>query len=274
MIKKIIHVSDIHIRNFLRMEEYGEQLTKFIELCKQIAEPYKREEIRIVITGDLIHQKNTISPELFAFTSTFIRQLEEIANVIVIAGNHDLVVNNTSRKDAITSLFETASFDNSFLLDYELDYKSGYVIDDNVTWALYSIYDDFQKPNIEQARAECPSNKVIGLYHGEIVGSTLNNGTVVDYGLNRDAFDGCDCAMIGHIHKRQCIKNGDIDILYPGSLIQQDYGETVTQHGFAVWDVETMEYEFVDLPTDYGIYKFEIKSFDDIDNDKEILVNY
>ena len=274
MIKKVIHVSDVHIRNFLRMEEYGEQLSNFIEMCKEIAKPYKREEIRILIAGDLIHQKNTISPELFAFTSTFIRQLEEIANVIVIAGNHDLVVNNTSRKDAITSLFETASFENSFLLDYELDYKSGYIVDDNITWALYSIYDDFQKPNIEEARAEYPSNKVIGLYHGTIIGSTLNNGSVVDCGLDGDIFEGCDAVMVGDIHKRQAIKRGDVEIVYPGSLIQQNFGETITQHGFVVWDIENLTYNFIDLNSDYGLYKFEIKSFEDIDNDKEILVNY
>lgn len=274
MIKKIIHLSDVHIRNFLRMDEYGEQLTKFIEKCKEIAEPYDRDEIRILIAGDLIHQKNTISPELFAFTSTFIRQLEDIANVIVIAGNHDLVVNNTSRKDAITSLFETADFKNSYLLDYELNYNSGYIVDDNITWALYSIYDDFMRPNIEEVREKYPNNKVIGLYHGTIVGSTLNNGTVVDSGLSGDIFEGCDCVMVGDIHKRQVLKRGDVEIVYPGSLIQQTFGETVTQHGFALWDVETMNYEFVDLESDYGLYKFEISSFDDIDNDKEIVCNY
>ena len=42
----------------------------------------------------------------------------------------------------------------------------------------------------------------------------------------------------GDIHKRQEIKRGDVKIVYPGSLIQQTFGETVTQHGFAVWDLE------------------------------------
>ena len=31
---------------------------------------------------------------------------------------------------------------------------------------------------------------------------------------------------------------------------------------------------FIDLETDYGLYDFEIKDIDDIDNDKEILLNY
>ena len=116
-IKKIIHCSDIHIKNILRHEEYAEQLTKFIEKCQEISQNYEQDEIRIVIAGDLIDQKNNISPELITFVSTFIRELEKIAKVIVIAGNHDLIVNNLSRKDAISSIFETAAFNNAFLID-------------------------------------------------------------------------------------------------------------------------------------------------------------
>ena len=273
-IKKIIHCSDIHIKNLLRHNEYAEQLTKFIEKCQEICEPFEKDEVRIVIAGDLIDQKNNITPELITFVSTFIRELESIAKVIVIAGNHDLIVNNLSRKDAISSIFETAAFDNAFLLDMELGYQSGYVVDDNITWCLYSIFDNFNKPNIFEAKNENPSNKIIGLYHGMIIGSMLYNGNIVDSGVQGELFEGCDCVMAGDIHKQQNLKRGDVTIVYPSSLIQQNYGETVTQHGFCVWDVETMTHEFIPLLSEYGMYKFEIKDISDIDNDKEILVNY
>ena len=65
MIKKIIHLADIHIRNNQRYEEYTEQLLKFIDKCKEICEPYEEDEVRIVICGDIFHSKNNISPELF-----------------------------------------------------------------------------------------------------------------------------------------------------------------------------------------------------------------
>ena len=245
-----------------------------IEKCKEICEPFEKDEVRIVIAGDLIDQKNNITPELITFVSTFIRELESIAKVIVIAGNHDLIVNNLSRKDAISSIFETASFENAFLLDMELNYQSGYVIDDNITWCLYSIFDNFNQPNIQEAQKEYQDNKIIGLYHGMVIGSMLYNGNIVDSGVQGELFEGCDCVMAGDIHKHQELKRGDVKIVYPSSLIQQNYGETITQHGFAVWDIESMEYEFVPLTSDYGMYKFEIKNIKDIDNDKEILMNY
>lgn len=273
-IKKVIHCSDIHIKNLLRHDEYAEQLTKFIDKCKEIAEPYEKNEIRIVIAGDLIDQKNNITPELITFVSTFIRELEEIAQVIVIAGNHDLIVNNLSRKDAISSIFETAAFQNSYLLDMELNYQSGCVVDDNITWCLYSIFDNFNQPNIIETQREHPNNKMIGLYHGMIIGSMLYNGNIVDSGVQGELFEGCDCVMAGDIHKQQELKRGDVKIIYPSSLIQQNYGETVTQHGFVLWDIETMQNEFISLNNDYGMYKFEINNIEDIDNDKEILINY
>ena len=274
MIKLIIHAADIHIRNMQRHEEYADQLTQFIEKCKQVASPFKKEEVRIVLAGDLVHQKNQTSPELFVFASTFIRQLEEIAQVIVISGNHDLLVNNTSRKDTMTALFETANFQNSVFVDGYLGFDSGTLIDDNVTWALYSIYADYRKPDIAQARQENPNNTVIGLYHGTIIGATLNNGTVMQDGTDGETFNGCDIVMAGDIHKRQELKRGNVPIVYPGSLIQQTFGETVTQHGFCVWNLEEKTHRFIDLDTEYGLYDFQISGVDDMNENKETLLNY
>ena len=273
MIKRVIQVSDIHIRNFQRLGEYAEQLNKFVEKCKEIAAPYEKEEVRIVICGDLAHQKNQISPELMTFASFFLRQLEEIATVLVIAGNHDLIVNNTSRTDTLTALFDTANFQNCKFLDAMLGYESGFVEDDNIIWAVYSIYDGFNPPNMESLE-NVEGKRIIGLYHGMVVGATLNNGTVVEGGVDGGLFNGCSCVMAGDIHKRQVLKRGDVEIVYPGSLIQQTFGETVSQHGFVVWDIEDMTHEFVDLESDYGLYDIQVESIEDLDNDKEKLINF
>lgn len=269
MIKCVIQAADIHIRNFQRLNEYTEQLNKFIDACKDIASKYNREEVRILLCGDLVHQKLNISNELMVFCSFFLRELEQIADVIVYAGNHDLLVNNTSRTDTLTALFDTADFKHCRFLDRELDYESGCIEDDNIVWALYSIYDDYDKPEL----TEYSGKKIVGLYHGSIVGAVLNNGSVMENGNSVDIFDGCSCVMAGDIHKRQVIKRGDVNIVYPGSLIQQTFGETVSKHGFAVWDIDTLKYEFIDLENDYSLYDITIDNIDDIDKDKEKLIN-
>lgn len=274
MIKKVIQISDVHIRPYQRLDEYSEQLTKVTSLIKDIIAPYEKDEVRIVLCGDIVHSKTSISNELIAFVSTWIRELEGMAEVIVYAGNHDLIVGNNSRMDSITAIFTAANYQNSVYMDSYLGYDSGIVVEDNVTWALYSIFADYRRPDIESAKEEYPENIVLGLYHGDVVGAVMANGMMVDSGADSDAFSGCDFVLAGHIHKRQVLKRGDTEIVYPSSLIQQNFGETITQHGFAVWDIENRKYEFVDVPTDYSLYDFEIKSIEDLDNNKEILRNY
>ena len=80
--------------------------------------------------------------------------------------------------------------------------------------------------------------------------------------------------MAGHIHKRQDLKRGNVKIVYPSSLIQQTFGETVSQHGFTVWNIEDMTYEHIDLDTEYGLYDIEISKIEDIDEDNERLINF
>ena len=275
MIKCVIHLADVHIRPYVRLGEYAEVLSSFVKKLKEITSTYERDEVRIVISGDLFESKNTISNELMTFSSFFLRKLEEIAKVLVLAGNHDLLLENTSRTDTLTALFDTAHFDDCMFLDRMLDYSSGVVNDDNVRWAVYSIYDTYRRPpEIDKINRDDKDIRVVGLYHGLVVGATMDNGSVIDGGIDGDAFNGCDCVMAGHIHKRQVLRKNGIDIVYPSSLIQQKFGETVSSHGFAVWNMEDMSYKFVDLETEYGLYNIEINSIDDIDNDKERLINF
>jgi hypothetical protein len=61
-------------------------------------------------------------------------------------------------------------------------------------------------------------------------------------------------------------------IVMPSSLICQDYGEHPTEHGYCVWDIgDEVEYNFIDIPSDYGFYTFKINSIEDIENELETL---
>lgn len=84
--------------------------------------------------------------------------------------------------------------------------------------------------------------------------------------------------MCGDIHKRHEIQfnsnEDNIKAVYPGSLIQQDFGENVSGHGFLLWDVEELEYEEFDIENDYSLFKFKITSIEDIENQTEEFVNF
>lgn len=272
MIKKIIACADLHIRNLRRIEEYQEQAEKFFTDCRKAVKKYPNE-IAIVIAGDIFQNKIDISAEGYALAAWFFRELDGIAPTFVIAGNHDMS-RNMERLDPLSMLFSVSDFKNVHYLDKEANYESWCCQYENITFALYSAFDNFTRPNIEEMKAKCPDNTVVGLFHGDIKGGKSDAGYICDNGFDASIFDGCDFVIMGHIHKRQELTYNGIPVVYCGSLIQQNHGENVSGHGYVVFDVETGKYRTKDLSNPkYGFYTFTINSIDDLDEDKEEVVN-
>jgi len=198
MIKKIVHIADIHIRTMRLHDEYKTVFIKLFSDLTDLLADYKREEIRIVVAGDLVHQKIVISNEQLLLGTWFLRKLEEFGPVVVIAGNHDLLENNKDRMDSMTPMVQ-------FLPDKEINYfkESKCYLDNNIVWCVYSIFEENQRPNIEAARTQFGDDKTyIGLFHGPLIGSTTDIGYEIEHGYNLDIFQGCDMVMCGDIHKR------------------------------------------------------------------------
>lgn len=271
MIKKVVHLADIHIRTFRLHDEYKEVFKSMLSQLTDLLKDYKRDEIRIVIAGDLVHQKIVISNEQLMLCTWFLRNLEKLAPVIVIAGNHDLLENNKDRVDSITPIVQ-------FLPDANLNYfkESKCYLDDNIVWCVYSIFEGNKTPDIQSARKEFGDDKkYIGLFHAPLANAKTDIGYKFDHdhGAGLDIFEGCDMVMLGDIHKRQSFNHKGIIIAYPSSLIQQDFGETVSNHGFLLWDIETKTFTEHNVDNRFPYYNFKITSLEDIENNKEVIKN-
>jgi len=269
MVKKIIHLADIHIRTFRLHDEYKEVFKTLLTQITNLIEEYKREEIRIVIAGDLVHQKIIISNEQLVLGTWFLRKLEEIAPLIIIAGNHDLLENNKDRMDSITPMVK-------FLPDSNINFfkESKCYLDDNIVWCVYSIFEENKAPDITNARVEFgPNKRYVGLYHAPVLNAKTDIGYDFDHGAGLDIFEGCDMVMLGDIHKRQSFIHKGINIAYPSSLIQQDFGENVSSHGFLMWDVENKTFTEHDVDNRFPYYQFKIKSLEELETGTEKLTN-
>jgi hypothetical protein len=64
-----------------------------------------------------------------------------------------------------------------------------------------------------------------------------------------------------------------IPVIQIGSTIQQNFGETLTKHGYGVYDLESDEYTFVDLPNPKPFLSFKITSYQDLETGTEKLLN-
>lgn len=284
MVTKIIACSDIHIPSLKGIDELKETLTVFIEKCKKIVKDEDGpENVRIVVAGDIFHNKLAITNESILCAHWFFSELDKICKTFIVIGNHDFLMNNTGRVDSLSPLFEIGSYEQVYFLDKELGLQSGIYKDDNIAWCLYSSFTGFNTPDINvhkeaEKGTDNPAEIYVGVIHGDVNGAITTTNRVTENGLDPGIFDGCDFVIAGHIHKRQEIKKNGVRIVYCSSIRQRDMGESINGHGFVVWDTEDaedIEYKYIDIPNpNGGFYKFVVNDISDIQNDKEELLNY
>ncbi len=265
MVKKIIHIADLHIRTYQYHDMYKRQFELLLEDLKKQVLDYDYREIRVVIAGDIAHQKINISNEQMMLTSWFIKELADIiGKVVIIPGNHDFLENNVQRLDSITPVVELLNHE-----DIKYYKNSGVYEDDNINWVVYSLYEHNQKP--EYTKGE---GFYVGLFHGPIQGLSTDLGFEFDNAFSPLNFVDLDLLLCGDIHKRQMFElPGGGKAVMIGSLIQQNFGETVNYHGYGMYDVETNEYTTHDIKNEQPFLHFSISDISDIENEEENLLN-
>ena len=245
-IDKIFHVSDIHIRTLKRHSEYRQV---FENLFNYITTNSTKDSI-VVLTGDIVHSKLDMSPEL-------VQMLVEFFNgftipTIVILGNHDMNLNNMHRIDAVSPVLDVIQNPNiHFIKDNGL-FEFGGIVWNHMavdkTPADYIAAKDFQ------------AKYKIALHHGAVNTAKTDIGyQISNEHVTTALFDGHDITLLGDIHKPAQFLDDARTIAYPGSLIQQNHGEAL-DHGILVWDVETRSAEFVQIHNDYGYVTLETQS--------------
>ena len=163
-------------------------------------------------------------------------------------------MNNSDRLDVLTPIVEALNLPNFHYLRDTQVYSIG-----GIDFGVFSIFDN--RDNWPKAETLF-GNKKIALFHGPLDTSTTDVGYVVSSRhFKPEIFDGYDLALLGDIHKRQeIISEAGCKIVYAGSLVQQNFGESLDKHGFLAWDLDTMTYEEIDIQNDYGYYTMNIDS--------------
>jgi DNA repair exonuclease SbcCD nuclease subunit len=260
MIKKLVHFSDLHIRLFKDHELYREILKDMLSQFNEI------KPDRIVFTGDLVHSKNQMTPELIEMVAWVLTECSNICKTILIPGNHDFLNNNLDRLDALTPIID--SLKNPNIVYYK---DRGVYEDENISWCVYSQFQGNIPPDITEAKGY-----KIGLFHDPVQGLTTDLGyDFGDHAYDVEKFNGLDIVLCGDVHKRASFKipNEKRGIMV-GSSIQQNFGESITKHGFGIYNIETDEYSFVDLHNPRPFLNFKINDISDLENGTEKLVNY
>jgi len=241
----ILHIADIHIRNYTRHSEYRRVFSKLYDVVKTTP-----ESTLVYIGGDIVHSKTDMSPELVRLTSEFLINLADLRTTIFIKGNHDANLNNESRLDALLPLFENIKHRNLHYLNRPEVYTFK-----NIDFSVFEIsHDQSEWPGPGQ------NDVKIALFHGPV----YNSKTDVGFSISSDAvkvenFKGFDLALLGDIHKRQFVDDTR-RIYYPGSLVQQNFGESQLNHGCTIWDLSDFTYQHIELENENAYCTLHVES--------------
>lgn len=281
---RIAHISDIHIRGLQRHDEYRQAFSEFYEKCAA------QQVNAIFVGGDIWHTKTQgITPEAVHLITDFFKNMAQIAPVYVTLGNHDGILSNASRLDAITPIINAIGGSTRYPI--MLCKKSGvYPMQvPGYNLCVFSCFDEEGWENVKPV----PGDINIAAFHGGIAGCLLDSDMEYQADTSIDLFDGFDVALLGDIHRMQFLSYRQVRLLvaaeslheypgatvvgsklglleidtpmpwigYSGSFLQQNYGEAAPK-GFLIWDIpgpgsHRVWFEEVETPDRYVTIKWQ-----------------
>ena len=234
---KIVHIADIHWRGLTRHDEYRTSFGRFFDMIRE------QQPDAIYVGGDIVHSKTQgISPELIDNLNWWFTSLAQICPVHVILGNHDGILHNRRRQDAISPILSALDNSNIHLYKKSGLYPTGAP---GINWAVFSCFDEDGWEQVVPAEGEIN----IALFHGAVHGSLTDIDWALPGEIGAEFFDGFDFVFLGDIHRHQFL-NENRTIAYSGSTIQQNYGESV-EKGYLLWTIRSstdFDVEFYEVP--------------------------
>jgi DNA repair exonuclease SbcCD ATPase subunit/predicted phosphodiesterase len=249
-ITNVYHMGDIHIRKSTR--RYDEYNEVFENLYKNIEENFSSSKSSIVIIcGDILHEKCNYNEISLQIIFNLMERLVSLMDVIVIMGNHDGYTLRENRRDALGPILKRIY--GTHKLYYLRD--SGIYEYENIVFGVSSIYDN------KFIRSEYIDSKKIkiALYHGSVTCSKMQNNFILEkYDRRLEEFIGYDYVMLGDIHKHQYLDKRR-RVAYSSSLIQQNHGEDLLDHGYILWDIKSGKSELKRVRNELGFITIKIE---------------
>ncbi len=221
---KFAHFADVHWRGLTRHREYRRAFEDAFESMR------KEQVDGIFVVGDIVHSKTQgISPELIDSLCWWFRELSKIAPVYVTLGNHDGLIMNKDREDAISPIIRALDLDNLYLSKNTEVFDIG----EEIAVTNFSCFDEENWESISLDKSKIN----IGLFHGAVTGSETDINWELEGEVDEGFFRGFDFVFLGDIHKHQYLDK-DKRIAYCGSTIQQNFGESPDK-GYMIWEINS-----------------------------------
>lgn len=272
MLRYIFHISDIHIRNGDRnMSRFDEYLQLFNNLFISLKQSIKNmsldyNDFVIIVSGDVFHNKSVIGNYGLHLYKEFVTNLANIGRTIIFHGNHDKNQNDLDQPSLVSC---TVDLNNLMILNHSQAFSIN-----NVGFSYVNIDDTLDPQRTSGRLHDLPPFPIIhdqvdykvALFHGTFTNVKLYNGKDISDVMDSkrpyplEWIEEFDFGIFGDIHLRQYNKHKNTLWGYSGSLLQQDLGEDIINHGYLIWDLHNRTIKEVNVYNQYGMMK--LKEYD------------
>lgn len=247
-VKYIYHIADIHIDKY----DNGREI-EYEKIYDKLYNSIKPDNAILYIAGDIIDFKLDSTPYGFNQLFNFIEKMSQIIPIVLIAGNHDVNVHDKNKIDLLSIIIPRIKSNNNI---YYLR-NTGLYKYNNIIFSVSSVFDKMVIPinNIDKS-----DEIVIGLHHGLVLGKEhINFSKLLNQQyIESKEFDGYDFVMLGDQHKLKFITP---TIAYSSSMIQRNFGESINNHGYILWDLydNNIPGQFYELENEYAFLNLKFK---------------
>ena len=241
----------------------------------------------LVVPGDFFVNPKPTANEIFAVAGLLHRFEKAGIRVVGIAGNHDVAgAGRKSMDEVVAQLgrnskwcytsFGSAVIDGigfAFLPFVKAPEIAAYNPDYAAAELSLRLMDISR--SLKEDLAKQGAKKTILVGHWSIQGAIMSSGRVMEatqtgtetiLPLSGLAEQGWDACLFGHIHVPQVLNEKKPFVAYSGCFQRINVGEAGDKRGFYIFDTETEEHLYLDLPAiPIKTFSKEIKSQEDFD---------
>lgn len=237
----------------------------------------KRGIDKLLFTGDMFHKRSSVSTVVFNSTRRVLETFMTFPTPIHlygIPGNHDLATNEVASEHSLYGMKEHMTLMSG--LDPVhiggLLYVIGIPFIPNVDVTRKLIKEAVK--NAGKLRKTNKKSKIILLAHIGVTGAYVGkNSYVMEDAFTAEdlCYEDFDWVVCGHYHKFQVIKGAD-NMLYTGSLIQNNFNDEGEPHGFVVIDTDEKTVELAEIPAPkFYTLTSELSGSKEIRHDKDYI---
>jgi DNA repair exonuclease SbcCD nuclease subunit len=225
----------------------------------------------VVFVGDVFDNRRFVASEVLDYAYRLFSERMASFNCYVIAGNHDLLYDNSSDVCQIRVLDKLPNvhlYIDTVVMEHIGSKKWFFV-----PWVPADKVDKVNKWLVKASRGNIDDTVIVG--HFDMIGVQMEAKTVSTAGFDPKRFlNAAKLTISGHYHCRSEYSDGNSLVCYVGTPYQMSFGHVGVPAGYHVYDDDTGELEFIENTVSPRFVDVRDDAIDEVEMLDNCIVRY